>query len=221
MAFLQAILAGDRGRAIEEALRQSARGLSYLYDAVIAPALREVGELWLSNRLSVAEEHLATAIAQSAIGAVYPHVRWPAVRGPAVLVACIEGERHEIGARMVADLLALDGWRELFFGSDTPTDALAGKARELCAPVIALSVTLSQNLPRARRCVAALREASPASRILMGGAGISREAAATLGADSYANSASQAVEVARAWKRENASSSRTPSSPTSTASPSY
>jgi methanogenic corrinoid protein MtbC1 len=218
-AFLQAILKGDRGRAIEEALRQSERGLPHLYDAIIAPALREIGELWLSNRLSVAEEHLATAIAQSAMGAVYPHVHWPPVRGPDVLVACVEGERHEIGARMVADLLAMDGWRERFFGSDTPIDSLAAKARELRAPLIALSVTLPQSVRHARQCVEAVREASPSSHILIGGPGVSREEADRLGADSYASSASHAVEVAQAWKRENASSSWTPSSPTPMASP--
>ncbi|MBS2026761.1 MAG: cobalamin-dependent protein [Deltaproteobacteria bacterium] len=203
--FLDAILAGDRKRAVGEAARQLELGLAHLYEAVVTPALREIGERWVSNQLSVADEHVATALAQSAIAAIYPRVRWPP-RGPPALVGCVEGERHEIGARMVADLLALDGWSEVFLGSDTPLESLADKVRELRPRLVALSVTLPKNREQARRTAAVLREASPGTRLILGGAGVSREAAAELGFDAFAPSASQAVEVVRAWKPEDSRS---------------
>jgi methanogenic corrinoid protein MtbC1 len=63
--FTDALLLGDE-RAAEDVLVEAvdARLPEGLVDeAVIAPALRAVGDLWAAGELSVAEEHLATEIA--------------------------------------------------------------------------------------------------------------------------------------------------------------
>src|SRR4051812_47945136 len=93
--FLEAILVGDRASAAGTArcaLRQ--RGLAFVYEGVVQPAMRRVGELWYENRITVAEEHLATATAEAAVVLLYPEVQWP-VGGPRAIVTCVEGERHQ------------------------------------------------------------------------------------------------------------------------------
>src|SRR5688500_1213618 len=106
--FLTLILEGDRRRAESFARRVfERRGPLFLYEEVVRPALQEVGNLWYLNRLNVADEHLATATAEAAVAALYSLFTWPP-RGPRALIACVQGERHGLGARMIADLLALD-----------------------------------------------------------------------------------------------------------------
>jgi MerR family transcriptional regulator, light-induced transcriptional regulator len=201
--FLSCILAGDRRGAEAEALRFfEARGVTFLYQSIVRPALIEVGALWSQNRITVADEHLATAATQSAIAALYPRFPWPARGGHKAIVACPDGERHELGARMFADLLALDGWDDLFLGADVPIADLLQKTVEVRPPLLALSVSLEPHLPEVRVCVEEVRRQLPATRILLGGRATSRihEAAQEFGADAILDDAVRGVEVARAWR---------------------
>ncbi len=200
--FLTIILDGDRRRA-ESYARQvfERRGVPFLYEEIVQPALQEVGALWHSNRITVADEHLATAVTQSAIAALYPLFPWPP-RGPRVLIACPQGERHELGARMVADLLALDGWDERFLGADVPIEDLARKVQALAPRVVGLSVTLPLHVPVVRSAIGLTRSLSPSVKILVGGRATEDRhgVANSLGADAVARCGSEAVEVARGWK---------------------
>lgn len=86
--FLELILAGDRaGAALHARQDFERRGVRFLFEDVVRSALAEVGRLWSSNRISVADEHLATATAQAAVASLYPRFPWPAP-GPRALVGC-------------------------------------------------------------------------------------------------------------------------------------
>ncbi|HZU83079.1 MAG TPA: cobalamin B12-binding domain-containing protein, partial [Polyangiaceae bacterium] len=191
------ILDGER-RAADAYARDAfdREGVAFLYESIVQPALEEVGELWYANRISTAQEHLATATAEAAVASLYSSFRWPA-RGPRAIVACAQGERHEFGARMVADLLALDGWDERFVGADVPAEALADQVRDLAPKMLGLSVTLRTRVPVARETIALARAARPGLKVLVGGRA-ARDA--PLGADAVACRGTEAVEVARAWK---------------------
>jgi MerR family transcriptional regulator, light-induced transcriptional regulator len=199
--FLEAILDGDRARGMAEARVHLARGVVYLYERIFQPAMAEVGALWQANRITVADEHLAAATMQSVMASLYADFPWPSA-GPRALVACLEGERHEIGARMFADLLALDGWLDVLLGADTPLDAVIAKAVETRPVLVALSVTLPQHVPIVHETVVRLRTVLPAVKVLVGGqafAGV-LQADAGVGADAPPLSASGGVRAARQWK---------------------
>lgn len=198
--FLGFILEGDRQRADAYARNVfEQRGVAFLYEQVIRPALVEVGRLWWTNCITVADEHVATNTAQSAVAALYPLFKWPP-RGPRVLVACAAGERHEFGVRMVADLLALDGWDDRFLGGDVPTVDLVRYAKSFAPKVVALSVTLAWHLPTTKEVIGLLRRALPSVKVLVGGSALEGAAGQALGADAVARCGTEAVEVARAWK---------------------
>jgi methanogenic corrinoid protein MtbC1 len=201
--FLALILDGDRHRA-EAYARQifEERGVRFLYELVIQPALQDVGKLWYANRITVADEHLATAAAQSAVAALYPQFNWPPRGEPRVLVACAQGERHEFGARMVADMLALDGWDDRFLGADVPIADLAAHARKVAPSVVAISVTLPVHVPTAKAAIDLVRHARPGVKILIGGLATKDHPGVcdAFGADAFALSGSEAVEVVRGWK---------------------
>ena len=198
--LLGALLAGDRQRAGQVALRAFERGgAAHLYEDVVRPALEAVGELWRTNQISVADEHVATALAQTAMASLYPRFPWPA-GGPTAIVACVEGEHHELGARMVADLLALDGWRDVFLGADTPLDALVAKAVASAPVLVALSATLPEHRLAVQQATARLRAVAPDVRLLVGGRAVHPREAQGLGADYAAGSAREAVDAVRSWK---------------------
>ena len=72
-SYLAAIRAGERRRAfalVDQACAAGV-GLRTLYLDVFQPALREIGRLWQENEITVAEEHLATAITEIAMARLY------------------------------------------------------------------------------------------------------------------------------------------------------
>jgi methanogenic corrinoid protein MtbC1/DNA-binding transcriptional regulator YhcF (GntR family) len=154
-------LAGERAAARALVLHEGVgSGLSVadLYRRVLQPAQYRVGELWQANQISVAREHLATAVT----GSVLVEAAAAAPRAPStgmrVLVACVEGELHDLGARMVADLLELDGFAVRFLGADVPTDSLLAMIDEERPHLLVLSVTMAERLAQLRAAVARLRQ---------------------------------------------------------------
>lgn len=200
--FLERILAGDRAGAYQLAKACfEERGVTFLHEEVVSPALYQVGELWHADRITVADEHLASATAAAAVAALYPFFPWPAKRAPRVVVACPQGEHHGFGARMLADAIALDGWDDYYFGADVPHGMLARKVIDFAPAAVALSVTLTANLDAAREAVRHVRAAGPA-RILLGGRAVVKAPglAASVGADAIAGSSVEGVEVLRGWR---------------------
>jgi methanogenic corrinoid protein MtbC1 len=194
---LRALLSGSRPEALALARDALAVGRAYLYEEVVTTALHQLGELWYANSISVAEEHLATALAESVVASLYPDLRW--VQGGAkAVVACADGERHQLGARMVADLLALDGWDVAYLGADVPASTLLAYAKANRPRLVAISVALSSHVDAALRTLAALRAELPDIRLALGGRALAYgHRPEVVGVDIASTSASAAVFAAR------------------------
>ncbi|HEV2130043.1 MAG TPA: cobalamin-dependent protein [Longimicrobiaceae bacterium] len=201
--YLAAVRAGERRRAFEEVEHARAAGLDLrtLYLEVFQPTLREIGQLWQENRLTVAEEHLATAITQSAMLRLYSDHGLPESNGPTLIAACAETERHEIGLRMLCDFLDLEGWETVFLGSSVPTAGLAQMVQNRQPEVVALSASITPHLPQLRTAIAAVRDAAGPQPplVLVGGRPFLEDArlVQAVGADLSARDAAEAAALLR------------------------
>jgi methanogenic corrinoid protein MtbC1 len=202
--YVAALLAGDRRGAfavVDEALA-SGMQLRGVYLEIFQPALREVGRLWESNRITVADEHLATAITQGAMARLYERLFEAAEAGERLLIAaCADAERHEVGLRMLCDVLEMEGWDTVFLGPTVPIPDLVKMVAAREPDVVALSASIGPHLPRVRAAVEALRAAlgERAPLIAVGGRAFhdDPELAARIGADFTAK---DAVDAARQLK---------------------
>lgn len=200
--YLDAVLAGDRRRAFATVDRARAAGIGHreLYLEVFQPALREVGRLWQENRITVADEHLATAITQAAMARLYDDLFTVSRRrGPLLVAACADAERHELGLRMICDLLELEGWDTVFLGATTPIESLVDLVEARRPAVVALSASISPHLARVREAIRALRErmGDRAPLVVVGGRAFMEdpELAVQVGADLTAEDAVEAVKL--------------------------
>jgi methanogenic corrinoid protein MtbC1 len=169
--YLAALLCGNRAdaRICFEQWLAATPDLRTLYEDLVMRALYEVGELWEHGEISVATEHLATAISESLLNLTYPRLfTRPRVNRSAV-IACVANEYHQIGGKMVADLFELHGWRGYFLGANTPLADAHSLIAEKQPDVVALSVASSLNLPRLIAAAIELRHAFPSVPILTGG----------------------------------------------------
>ncbi len=171
--FLAALLAGDRAqcRNIFESWLAEDVDLRELYQERLQPALYSIGDLWELGHISVATEHLASAITEGLLNLVYPRLFERPRNGQSVVVACVANEYHQIGSKMVADLFAMHGWRSDFLGANTPVQALLDLIRERHPDVVVLSLAIQSNLEQLLQAVATIRTAYPELPILVGGQG--------------------------------------------------
>jgi MerR family transcriptional regulator, light-induced transcriptional regulator len=172
--FLAAILGGQRQAAlnvVDEALRNGHSHVD-IYVKVFAESLHRVGELWELNKISVAQEHIATSITQYAIAAIYPRLVPAAIQRGSMVVTGIAGELHQIGANLVADAMEAKGWMVRFLGTNLPHSSVLSAVEEISADVLCISTTIVANLPTVAELVGTVRGklSKSAPKIVLGGA---------------------------------------------------
>lgn len=200
--YLEAQLASDHRaciRLIDAAIEQGAL-VQDLHLKVIQPCQRAIGGLWEQGRLSVAQEHLATAISQLVVAHMYRHLPRGSGNGKLVLVACVEGELHDLGARMASDFLEMAGFDVRFLGANVPTESLTAMALLRHPDLVALSVTLVTNLPAFFEVADVLRrKLGPDVPILAGGIAFAGNTALTV-PEGVVASGSDAAEMVKTAK---------------------
>ncbi|MGW1465806.1 cobalamin B12-binding domain-containing protein [Streptomyces sp. NPDC002308] len=191
-ALWDAVLEGDEYTAtglVLDAHHDGADAESLLLD-VIAPVQGMVGVEWAAHRITVAQEHAATAINDRVVGALSRShatsgTRTTGVSGR-VTVACVDGEWHALPARILAEVLTLRGMRVDFLGAQVPTAHLIAHLHRTGADAVALSASLSTRLPVAHAAITACQ--ATGTPVLAGGAAFGADGryARLLGADAWA-----------------------------------
>jgi methanogenic corrinoid protein MtbC1 len=170
--YLDHALAGRDGEAVQtliDALLSESIDLVRLFEDVIAPAARRVGDLWHEGRISVADEHFVTQLNQKLIAIAGTIRPVPQSNGERVVLACPPDEQNDTGLRMIAELLLAFGYDASMLGAVTPIPALLDYVEESRPLAVGLSVASPLSIGSLAATVAALREAEPALPILLGG----------------------------------------------------
>jgi methanogenic corrinoid protein MtbC1 len=206
--FTTLLLHGDHSGCLTLAEQSiaSPADLRHFYEHTIRHALYAVGTLWERNEISVAEEHQATAIVGRVTSFLYGRfVGTPQTKGTAIVTAA-PNEFHEVGARMVADILELDGWDVTYLGANIPVADLLQLLKQKQPFLLALSVATPLNLEKARMVIDMLKRDAELSclRILVGGLAFSIVPGLwqEFGADGYAENLDDLTALCDRWWQE-------------------
>jgi MerR family transcriptional regulator, light-induced transcriptional regulator len=159
--------------ALESLLRRTAAalGVPVFLDGLVAPLLRRMGEEWEAGRLSVAQEHLATAIIQRVLEGIIHFLVAPH-GAPNLLLATLAGDQHKMGALLAATTAAAEGWRVTYLGPDLPAAEIATAAVAAGARAVGVSIVHLVERERTLTELRTVRARLPASvPLLAGGAG--------------------------------------------------
>lgn len=166
---------------------------------VMQPAMKEIGRRWLEEGLTVAVEHQASSIARTVMAAGLARSVTCRPNGRSVLLACVEGNTHDLGLHLVGDGYRIAGWQVHCLGADVPTGDLVEYATRLRPDVLGLSVAFSHQLWRVGAVVRGVSASTVGHMPLVmagGGAAMRHERLVrTLGADAVAVDASDAVAL--------------------------
>ena len=160
------------GTELAHVLHRARRDLSLpvLRVEVVIPLLEEIGRRWRDGSLRIANEHMATAILRTFLGSVRGSLQVPA-NAPCVVVTTPVGQRHELGALLVAIAAQEIGWEAVYLGPDLPASEIAAAAVRREARAVALSLVGPAGDARVMEELAELRRLlGPGTPIFVGGA---------------------------------------------------
>ncbi|MFE5399866.1 B12-binding domain-containing protein [Streptomyces sp. NPDC056580] len=198
----QAVVDGDEYSAVavvHGALAEGVAEETVLLD-VIARVQEKVGAEWAANRISVAQEHAATAINERVVAALAHRQDGDPRRGHRgrVTVGCVDGEWHAFPARLVAEILRLRGWQVDYLGAQTPTPHLVAHLHRTNPRAVLLSGSIPTHLPTAHAAITACQAVGVP--VLAGGRAFGPQGryAFALGADRWAADARGAAAALEA-----------------------
>ncbi|QTA80178.1 Cobalamin (vitamin B12)-binding domain-containing protein [Desulfonema limicola] len=171
--FFSYLMKGSRLKCCEIVNNQLKENIpvKQIYVQLFERALYEVGRLWEFNKISVATEHMCTAITESLMNFIYNKISMKDNCSKNVIISSVENEMHQVGGKMVADIYEIHGWNSFFLGANTPLNELIRFAREIVPDTIALSLSVYFHMEYLEKMIIKIREALPETKIIVGGQG--------------------------------------------------
>lgn len=139
-ACFEAVDRLDR-HGLEQALDAALVALSRprLREEVLVPLIHALGERWQDGSWRVVHEHVASAVLRSFLWSLWRRGETTATSDVLVL-ATPAGQRHELGALLVAGVASDLGWRVVYTGVDLPAEEIAAAVHASGASAVLLSV---------------------------------------------------------------------------------
>ena len=195
-------------RAICKGLANEAAGLTAellanaepltIVNEEIIPALNQVGEGFEKKTVYLPQ----LLMAAEAAGAAFEQVKAvmaqgePAPKKGTFVLATVEGDIHDIGKNIVKLLMENYGYEVIDLGRDVPPVVVVEAVQTHHAKLVGLSALMTTTVPAMEATIRLLREKCPDCKIVVGGAVLTEEYAAKIGADKYAADAMAAVRYA-------------------------
>jgi corrinoid protein of di/trimethylamine methyltransferase len=198
----EAILNGnakEAAAAVQRALCQGSDALHLVTQHMI-PAMDEVGRRFECEEYFVPELLLSGRAMKAALELIRPLLAASGAQPTGrVVIGTVKGDLHDIGKNLVASMLEGGGFEVTDLGADVPPERFVQVVKSKKADIVALSALLTVTMPAMRTTIEALREAGvrDSVKVIVGGAPVTQQYAAEIGADGYSENATGAVNLAR------------------------
>ncbi len=200
--FQEKIMAGDREgiEALTHAAIAGGAPVATIINGYLMPAMEEVGRLYEEGELFIPEMLMAARAMQAGMAILKPLIVGDEVKTAGrVVLGTVQGDLHDIGKSLVGMMLESAGFEVHDLGTDAEPARFVEAVRADKPALVGMSAMLSTTMLHMAGVIAALQEAGLRDKltILVGGAPLTPEFAASIGADGYAEDASSAVQKAK------------------------
>lgn len=165
-----------------------------------------VGKLFEEGEYFVGDLIYAGELMTDAVGILKDALTEGSSSGPKtrMLLCTVKNDLHDIGKNIVKSMLEANGFDVLDLGIDVPAEKIVETARAEGIKIVALSGVLTLALDSMKATVAALKDAGLDVKVIIGGAPVSAEACANIGADEWAHSPQKTVDTCKKWAGKSA-----------------
>ena len=189
-------LKDDAAAAARAMVVSGAEALSVVNDGIV-PALEVVGRAFEEGKAFLPQLLMSAEAAGAAfevVRAAFP-AREGSAKGP-VVMATVKGDIHDIGKNICRALLENYGYKVVDLGRDVPPERVLEAARREKAPLVGLSALMTTTVGAMAETVELVHRELPGCQVVVGGAVLTAEYAAKIGADHYTKDAMSLVRLA-------------------------
>ena len=192
-------LRDDAAQATEALLAGGAEAMSAI-DRGIVPALEETGKNFENGTVFLPQLLMAADAASAAFGVVRKHLSATGTpgkrKGAPIVIATVRGDVHDIGKNIVRALLENYGFEVIDLGRDVPPEEIVKTAINSGCKLVGLSALMTTTVGTMAETIRQLKAADPTIRTFVGGAVLTADYAAEIGATWYAKDAMASVRIA-------------------------
>jgi methanogenic corrinoid protein MtbC1 len=163
----------------------------------LTAGMDRVGELYSGHEYFVPELLLCADALYAGLQILRPHIKVnDSEVKRQIVIGTVEGDIHDIGKNLVKIMFEAAGWTVHDLGRDVRLSRFVEEQKRTHADVVALSALMTTSMLAMPKAIGMIRAESPDVIIMVGGAPLSRDIAASYGADGYADNAGEAVHEA-------------------------
>ena len=199
----EAIVNLDKEKAINLAKKAISENLNLveIIEKGFGRGLERIGDLWNEGEFFLPELMVGGIIMQDALNILLPLLKKTTdtfTKGK-VVIATIEGDIHSIGKTIVGTMLSANGFEVYDLGADVPVDRIINEAIEKDVDVIGVSALLTSTMIGQKKLIEILekRNLRDKFKVILGGAPVTQSWSEDCGADGYAPSAIEAINLVK------------------------
>ncbi|MDD3889503.1 MAG: homocysteine S-methyltransferase family protein [Syntrophomonadaceae bacterium] len=196
----QAVLEGNRDvieSLIAGALNDGMIPVEIVNQALI-PGIEKAGQLYDEKKYFLPQLMMAAETMKVAFNQVKQHMSEETGDSRGVIImATVEGDIHDIGKNIVSVMLENYGFKIIDLGKDVKSELILDTAEQEGADLIGLSALMTTTMPRMKEVITGVKARGLNCKVMVGGAVLTQEYADSIGADTYAEDARQAVLAAQ------------------------
>ncbi|MEI8272220.1 MAG: corrinoid protein [Paludibacter sp.] len=177
----------------KEALESGVTPTEILNDALIL-AMNKVGQKFTENKIFVPQMLLSA----KAMGASMVHLKpffanGSVQRKGVFILGTVFGDLHDIGKNLFGMMVEGAGWEVIDLGIDVKTEKFVEAVQQHPTAVVGISALLTTTMVNMKPVIDAIKAASPSTKVIVGGAPLSADFAATIGADGYGKNPQEGI----------------------------
>ena len=196
------------GKVVQALLDDGIEAMTIINDGLIA-GLNEVGEKYEKGIFFLPQLMHSAEVSQQAFELLESHLQnGDDFQKATLVIGTVKGDIHDIGKNMVAVMVKNHGYRVVYLGKNVPAEKFIEAVLEYKAEFLGLSALMTTTMQEIPGVISLLRQQSPQTKVIIGGAVITEEFAEEVGADGFGRDAVQTVKLMDEFLKEGASCSK-------------
>jgi 5-methyltetrahydrofolate--homocysteine methyltransferase len=202
--LVQCVLDGNEEetpKVVQKLLNEDVAASTILNDGLLK-GMDEVGKLFKAMEIYVPEVLVAAQSMQSGVNILKPFLAsGDATSKGTVVIGTVQGDMHDIGKNLLVMMVEGAGFKVIDLGINIPDTKFVDAVKEYKPDVLGLSALLTTTMPEMKKVINALKDSGlrDSVTVMVGGAPVSQAFADSIGADGYAENASEAVGKIKAF----------------------
>lgn len=165
-----------------------------ILNGALISAMNKVGQKFTDKQIFVPQMLLSAKAMNASMTYLKPYFADGSVKRKGVfIVGTVFGDLHDIGKNLLSMMVEGAGWEVIDLGIDVKTEIFVEKVKENPGAVVGISALLTTTMVNIQPVISAIKEISPNTKVIVGGAPLSSEFAVSIGADAYGKSPQEGI----------------------------